>query len=264
MRYSDRRIAGLPMIVIAMMLVGAGSRPLAADGWQWSLTPYLWGSSLALDVEVDDQQVVGGDVSFGDLLDKLDFAGQIHFEGRKNEFGFFADLTYIDLSDDPKVFEDVEDVPGTITARGDLEETLIEAGGVWNPSGDGTGFELLFGTRILDIDQEIDLQFSEPGIPDDRVDFSKTFYDAMVGVRYLGAFSDSWTYRARIDFSAGDTEGTWNGLLGLGYTFGSRDQFSVLFGYRHMEVEVESERPEGRVESELTMSGPIAGFQFAF
>ncbi len=55
---------------------------------------------------------------------------------------------------------------------------------------------------------------------------------------------------------------TWNGVAALGFVFGGRDQYSVRFGYRHMEIQVDDTVEGVRVQTDLTMSGPIVGFTF--
>ena len=40
-----------------------------------------------------------GEVSFTDIVDKLEFAMMVHFEGRKGKAGFFVDAAYLSTED---------------------------------------------------------------------------------------------------------------------------------------------------------------------
>ena len=62
----------------------------------------------------------------------------------------------------------------------------------------------------------------------------------MVGTLHL--FNDRWLLNVRADIGAGDTESSWNALAVFGWKFGGDLDKALLFGWRHMEVEVEEER----------------------
>jgi len=49
-----------------------------------------------------------------------------------------------------------------------------------------------------------------------------------------------------------------------GYDFGQRDQYAVRFGYRVLEFQFEEDARRAKVETDLTMSGPVLGFTFRF
>ena len=89
------------------------------------------------------------------------------------------------------------------------------------------------------------------------------FTDGLLGVRFTGELSDRWDYLLRLDGSAGDSEGTLNAVAGFGYSFGNKGNKRFLFGYRHMQIETKREG-NSDLQVELTMSGPIAGFEFRF
>ncbi len=63
----------------------------AAEGWNWTVAPYLWASDTALDVNINDTVSGGGELDFSDLVDKLDAAFLIHFEGQRGKGGFYLD-----------------------------------------------------------------------------------------------------------------------------------------------------------------------------
>lgn len=250
-------------LTLGLLVALSGAGHAQASEWRWSITPYAWASDVGLDVEVNDREIIDSQVDVKDLIDKLDFVGSAHFEGQKGKGGFFFDLAYFDFTDDPKTFE-VTDLDASVTARGDLEQTLLEAGFLFNPSGTGERFTLLVGTRILDIDNKIDFTFSPPVIPETRVHIGETLYDGLVGFRWVAPFAERWTFIFRADASAGGTELTWNGAATVGWELGSSGRYALLLGYRYMLIELDEQDRQAQVETELTMSGFISGFRIAF
>ena len=111
------------------------------------------------------------------------------------------------------------------------------------------------------VDLSLEITFSGPGpIGPIRRTSDKSFTDFMVGGRYTHLFNDRWLFNVRADMGAGDTESSWNALATVGWRFGGDLDKAVLFGWRHMELEVE----EGGRETDVTMDGPIAGVNFRF
>jgi hypothetical protein len=72
----------------------------AAESLQWSITPYLWASQTNVDLTLRGDPVGGDTISFKDLLDQLDTAFMIHAEAGRGNWSAFADLTYLETSND--------------------------------------------------------------------------------------------------------------------------------------------------------------------
>jgi hypothetical protein len=236
----------LRILAVAFLLSWQPAR--ADNGWEWSITPYLWGSDIDFDAEVNERQL-GGSVAFSDLVDKLDMALQLHIEGHStNAWGVFGDVTYISISDDSAL-------PSGAQLDTKADVTIFELGGIYTAM---DGVDLLFGIRNMGLDTEIGVR--PPGI---TVSGDPGFTDGLLGVRFTGELSDRWDYLLRLDGSAGDSEGTLNAVAGFGYSFGNKGNKRFLFGYRHMQIETKREG-NSDLQVELTMSGPIAGFEFRF
>ena len=248
-------------VVAAAWLVTAPS-PAVAEGWSWRVTPYAWATSTTVDVEVNDRELIEGTVDFADLIDDADFAAMIRLEAQKQKLGVFFDILAADLGDEPR---SVRLGPRVVSAESDLEMTIADLGAIYNPSGDGTGFSLLFGARVIDVDQEIDLFLPESFGGEQRiVDASGTAYDGLIGARYTARFADAWSLSIWGDFSTGDTESTWNAAAVLGYRFGAEDDLVVHLGYRHMAIELDEQDRLAEVETEIAFSGPLLGLSWLF
>jgi hypothetical protein len=82
-----------------------------------------------------------------------------------------------------------------------------------------------------------------------------------VGLRYDATLAGHWSYEIAADVSSGDTDFTWSVNPSLGYTFGQRQQYQVIAGYRHLVVQFDT---APAVDVQMTLSGFLAGFRFNF
>ncbi len=238
--------------------------PAEANDWEWSLIPYVWASDMGIDLFVNDDPVVGADIGFDDILDNVDFAAQLHFEGRRNKGGFFVDLTYLDLGSSQTTGARPP-LPGGTGIHSDLRTTLFEAAGFYRPSGGTHGLDILLGGRVIDMDLTVDFTLPPPLTGTRQINPSDTFTDGFVGLRYTTPFAERWMLIARGDVGAGDSELAWNASLSLGYLVGKKRQNFVMVGYRYLDLEFKSTASGGQaVETDLTMSGPGVGFGFRY
>lgn len=141
---------------------------------------------------------------------------------------------------------------------------MYEIGGFFRPSGGTHGLDLLFGARIIDLDMVLDITLPGPLMLSTTVTSSNSFTDGFAGLRYQAPFAERWSFTLRGDAGAGDSELAWNTSALLGYHVGKQRQNIILFGYRHMEIELEDSSSGLLVQTDLTMSGPIVGFAFRF
>ena len=229
----------------------------AAEDWNWTLAPYLWASDTSLDVYVNDNNIIGGELDFSDLLDKLDAAFLIHFEGQRGRGGFFLDYIYMSLSDSTTV------PPGVVQPGADVDAGIdlgvLEAAAFFRPSGGENGLDILLGVRS--IDAELDLTITPPDPdPSERLKGSETFTDGFLGLRYGAPLGEKWFAILRGDVGSGDTELTWTASALFGRHFGENGQHNVLFGYRYMAIELEDTSENVTVATDIVMSGPILGY----
>ena len=241
--------------VLAGLVLGSSTASLsAAEGeWDWSIALYAWMSGIDSTLSVNGRDIGGIDMSFSDVVDKLDATLMLHGEGFRDHWGFFAHYLYLDISDEKK------GDGGTIDSS--LSSRIFELAGVYRPSASPEGFDVFAGLRYFSMDAKLDIT-TEDGRNRTRSDGG--FADFMVGGRYTGLITDNWFYRIRADASGGSTEGTW-GLTGTaGYRFGKELNKSVLFGYRHLEIDLEDKQGPLTVRNDMKMSGPFVAFNYAF
>lgn len=250
----------------AFFLSAAG--PVHAEDWKWTIAPYLWASDVSLDLTVNDNTTIGGDAAFKDILDKVDSVFMGHFEGRKDRWGMYLDTIYLDLNDSNSISVGPGGpILGDLTADVGMKMKLYDAGGLYRlaePDSD-VQFDLLAGVRYIDV--SVDALLTLPGPAMNMVDIrtgpSET--DLMLGARAIGKFAERWHWALRGDFSFGGSDGTYNGLASVGYTFGQSGLFTLTAGYRYMSIEMKGQTQRGQAaEADITMSGPLVGFVFNF
>lgn len=242
--------AGFAALTLAL-LATAVTPDACAEDWSWAVEPYVWASSIKADVRTESPLIEGSsELSFKDILDKLDGSVQLHVEGHAGSHGLFMDFTYIGISEDRRgTFADTDT---------ELENILIEAAWIWRLGGQpDSGPELFLGARYIDADLKVDIVPLNPVFEERVLRSGESYLDAMVGGRYTWKLSEKWYVTARGDAAFGDTEGSWNASVMAQYRTAKG---AWLFGYRHLAMEIEA----AGATTEITMTGPSFGYAFLF
>jgi hypothetical protein len=243
-----------------------------ADQWQWGATVYLWFPSLAGDTSFPTNG--GGpsiDVTAETLLDNLNFAFMGAFEGRKEPWALATDVIYLDLGNSKNATRDFGigqiGLPASVTA--DLN--LDIKGWVWTLVG---GYEalrqknftmdVLAGARMLDLEEDLHWTFkgdiSSLPIPvrTGAGHAKATQLDAIVGLKGRAIFGTerSWYIPYYVDVGTGDSDLTWQGMVGLGYTF---DSVEIAGVWRYLDYDLGN----GPIES-ISFNGPALGITLRF
>jgi hypothetical protein len=222
-----------------------------ADDWDWSITPYAWliGTEFTTTVDIPEE----GEQKFSDIGENLDFAAQLHLEGRGDRLGILLDITNLQLSDSgPK---------NDYVIRTDSRTTLLEAAATWSlQQGPGSETILFLGTRLLDVQLDLEVLPAPEQAPVFSGENDEMLVDVMLGVRHRQRVSDHWSLLARADFASGDTDFSWNASLVAARKIGESGQF--LVGYRYLNVEFR--RGDELLDPTLVVSGPMFGYSFKF
>ena len=123
--------------------------------WDWTVAPYLWASSVGLDLTVADNATIGGDAAFKDLMDKVDTAFMGHLEARKGAWGIYLDTIYLDLSESKSVAVGPGGpILGDLDADARMKMKIFDAGGAYRLSKPGADVQvdLLAGLRYIAAD----------------------------------------------------------------------------------------------------------------
>ena len=243
-------LRGRHALALAVPLVlGAGSAQ--AEDWRWSLTPYIWGISTEFSTAANGPG--GGEQDFGDIVDKLDFAAQVHLEGSGARWGFLLDATTLQTSD--RTQRDM------LELKTDAATTLVEGAAVLTAGDPEThAVDLLFGARLIGVDVDVTGRDGEGGDPVFEGTLDDTLTDAMFGVRYRTMLGQNWSFVARADAASGDPDYTANVSVVVGRQFGPRGALRI--GYRYLDVQFE--RGDELIDPALVINGPMVGYTFSF
>jgi hypothetical protein len=232
----------------------------AMDGrWHFRVAPYLWASGLEGTAGLNGIVSVPVDLSFGDALDKLDFAFLGFVEGRKDRFGFGLNIAYMNLGADV-----TGPVAGKVGLGADVRTVTLEAlvtYRVVNDEARGGLLNVLAGVRYFGNRAELTVDRNGDAIA--GTEKSLDWADALAGVRFrlpLGGGKASLDGRADIGGLGSDF--TWNLQGGLDVKLGRT--WTVDAGYRYMDVDYDKGQGLERRIWKIKYQGPYLAFSKAW
>ena len=227
----------------------------AVAGWEFTIAPYFWTAGLEGNVGAFGLPEVSVDAGFSDILDNLNFAAMAMAEVRRERFGIFLDVIYLDLETDGS------DTPGplfstaSVTATTRIITPMLE---YRIREHNGASVDGMAGARIWYAETGINLAggtLSGRGATDDE-----TWVDPAVGLKGRVPIAKNWAlggWGIIGGFGAG-SDFMWDVFFGVNYAF--NDWFSGEVGYRGMGTDF---RDNGYV-FDVTMNGPVLAAVFRF
>ena len=252
-------------VAMLMLMVFSGNAfaayPEDPDKWKFDAQIYLWGASLGGKTAAGE----GVDASFGDLLDNLEMAFMGSFSAKKDSWSMLADIIYLDL----ETTESATLPPGVagpgpvpVDAQVELKGWVVNMlGGYSIVQSEQNTFTLTAGARYLDLDTNVNIAASGGGASLVQLSESDGAWNGVIGLQGQVGFATRWYLNYLLDVGTGDSDFTWQALLGLGYAF---EHLDLKFGYRHLAWEFDDSDTFGKAFSELEFSGPYAGIKFKF
>ncbi len=261
--------------VVSLLALPAAAQELdgSEDGWQFSLTPYLWLPSVNGTFNFDVPPGAGGnpgvEVGAGQYLENLKAALMLSGEARKGSWAVFTDFIWLDFGNETAEVKSVSGPGGVVQVPVNANTTSSLEGVEWELAvsyalsrSPAATFEVLGGLRYLSLETTLDWQLAGPlGLFPQAGTFSQKeeLLDAIVGVRGKLRFGDgnNWFLPYYLDAGAGDSKLTWQAMAGVGYRFHWGD---VLGAYRHLSYE---QKGDEHIQ-DLAFSGPALAAAFRF
>ena len=182
-------------------------------------------------------------------------------EARKDKWTLLADVIYLNVSGDQTSTANLINRPVTAKLDVGLKGWIVTAAGSYAiKETDSSRLDLLAGGRYLYMDADLDFRVSAVGPFGpwrEKVSESGHVLDGIVGLRGRTSLSDKWYLTYHADIGAGDSDLTWQALVGLNYRFSKVD---AAFGYRYLKWEFD----DNDTFDDLDLSGPYAGARFSF
>jgi hypothetical protein len=265
-----RNLTALALAAVASIAFAA---PAAADDEDhFSITPYVWLPTVEGDFRFTLPRQDPNAPEFfpnvrigpNDYLENLEGVFMIAGEARYEPVSVFTDFIYLDFSRDAARLASIDNE--TPIPPIDIGTTSDLSGSLWTLAG---GYDLIIdgdwrlqafaGFRYLVVDVDVNWQLSGPiGLFPETgsVDGGEEYWDGLVGVRGEARLGD-WFIPYYVDVGGGDSELTWQGLVGIGYRWGWGD---LRLDYRYLSYE----HDEQDLVQELSLGGPAFGASFRF
>ncbi|HSX49554.1 MAG TPA: hypothetical protein VLF09_01260 [Cellvibrio sp.] len=262
------------IVPVAALFTALMSNPIIAksitNDWQFSATAYGWFPDIGGETSfrLDGTDAINVDIDT--ILDNLEMTAQGTFEARKGNWGAMIDFVYLDVGASDSRTRNIElggqPLPGSVTTAGDfdLKSLFVTFAGTYqlvdNP---GLASDLLFGARVASLDQTFSWKFTgdfgsiTPPPRTGAREASDDQVDVIVGAKgrwALGA-ERKWVIPFHIDIGAGDSDLTFQAMVGLGYTFEWGD-FGAAWRYLDYDMKV------GGAIAGIDFNGPALGATF--
>jgi outer membrane protein OmpA-like peptidoglycan-associated protein len=225
------------------------------EGWQFELTPYIWGANVDGDLTVGQQKA---DID-NDLWENLDngFMGMAVIS--YNRLVLYMDLDYLELSDDAETKNGVL-VPSGTKIKSNTDVTIATAGLGWrfDTWGEDGTLDVLLGVRNTNLDLEL-----EGG--GEKLSRDTDVTDPLLMLRPSWQISERWRFNPTLSVGLGGDSDTTYELMPQ-FQFKATDYFALRFGYKRLYYDVNSGHKYNTDyrSFEGSFSGPFIGFGWTF
>jgi len=265
------RRTALIFVAAAVLLPSVSHAQGNTDAWQWRASVYGWFPGIKGETQFPSG--AGGpsiNVDADTLIENLKMAFMGTLEARQGRWGGLADWFYADVGDSKAGTRDFSiqgqqlSVGTTANLSLDAKTNILTLAGTYSwIDRNEYSTSVVFGARMLNMDQTLDWAFAGTGplgvARSGRAEVSATNWDAIVGMRGRARFGDElrWFVPYHFDIGAGNSDLTWQAIVGLGYSFSWGD---VGVAWRYLDYEFKSSE---RLQS-ITFNGFAAGVSFKF
>ncbi len=264
-------LPALAALVLGMPVTTGAQAQMKADDLRFRATIYGWFPGISGTTEFPSG--AGGpsfNVNAKDLVDDLKIALMGTLEVQSGKWGGVVDWVYSDVGGDKSGTRNFS-IRGQTLAAGvtanlnvDVKTNILGLAGTYSFVEDpATSIGLVFGARMLDVDQTLNWAFNGTGplgiAAAGTTEVSGTNWDAIIGLRGRARFGSDlrWFVPYYADVGGGNSKFTWQAIVGLGYSFSWGDVGVV---WRYLDYEFKSGEP---IQT-LTFNGVAAGVSFTF
>lgn len=260
MRLSFRKLSMMLFCSIILLHVLCHTALAESSGsgiWQFQLAPYAWlagqdGTVATLiglppaDIDIDFWDDI-----FGNINGAIFLVG----EARKEKFGVFMDLAYVNIE-----IDDAALVPFFSSIVSQTESWIVSGAGFYRiVEKTGAFLDFLAGIRYWSVDSTLELR---PGfLPGRNVSNKEDWVDPLVGMKGFSSLGESKFFisggLAIGGFGVG-SDFMWDVNVNLGYRW--TDTFSTTLGYRYLDVDYED---DGFLY-DVAQNGPVLGLSWRF
>ena len=233
------------------------------DGWRYHGAIALFAATSTKGEVTVDGTSADIDLDLQDALEYLDFTATGRFEAWNGNFGLIAEGHYIGLSESATVTEgdfagNTVDVDSTQAWLSLMAGYRLALGSFAN--GRPYAFDVQGGARYNRLTQSI---VGSGGALD--AGGTERWWEPVVATRFTWGLADGWDGSVLLDASGFGTNGndlSWSATLGIARRF--NDSSSLVFGWRHYDIDFQTNRAAGPFGADLSSSGPFIGYAHTF
>jgi len=268
----------------AQQPISSGQPAASTSGWTFDITPYVWFSTINVDMNLNLPPALGGSVStstsagFGDILSHINFGAMVAADARYDRFSLLTDFLYLNAGGVGSNIKSVnfrDQAPILISKSLETSAGIrlsvpiwTLAGGYTVAQGDWGNFDAIAGFRYLGVHGTLNysLALTLTGPRGNGATFG--------GVGGVSGDAGIWNgiggFRGRIliqdtgffipyyfDIGAGGSNLTWQIASGVGYQTRYAD---LSLTYRYLSFEQGS----GSIVQNLNIRGPMIAATFRF
>jgi hypothetical protein len=264
------RVGLTAMVTLAASLLPLATHAQSVDDWKWQASVYGWfpsiGGKTSFPPPSGNPTI---DIDADTIIENIKFVFMGSIEGQRGKWGLWTDLIYLNVDGSKSATRDVTIGRQALPVGVDLNADLDIKAWVWSIAGTYSviatpehTMQLLAGTRLLDLEEKLNWQFNGnigalPLAASGSSSVSESVWDGIIGVKGRASFGANreWFVPYYLDIGTGQSDFTWQGLIGIGYQF---HWGAVTAAYRYLDYEFKSGK---RLES-LNLSGPLVGVTF--
>jgi len=248
-------LTGAALGAPAMAQNAATPAPLvqpAASGWNFTAEIYGWMPSL--NPELTSGQDL--EIDFNDILDSLQFTFMGAFKAKKDRWGLFADVVYLDIEQSKKGSISVGPVEIADRLSVEMKSWIVTLGTSYEfAQTQSSTFEVVGGARYLSVETVIDATI---GPISKGIDETDTVWDGFIGLAGKTRLNDKWSLTYYGDVGGGGSDLTWQAHASVDYSL--NDKIDLTAGYRHLDWQFDDFGPL----DELYVTGPYVGAKYRF
>lgn len=235
--------------LIASMMLISTQAIAETSGWQWQVTPWLWGAGMKGEVGAfRGVPALHVDKSFDEILKETRFSGFVEFSAQRDRLIVDTELMYIRTKEarsgnGEKFTLRTNQLIGTI------------APGYRIADDPAYSLDLLLGVRYWDINNSLSLDSSKVTA---RYEEGISWWDGMAGLRGWFALSERWSLLTKADVGSGGSRKTWQLTGALTYQMTPDIAFST--GWKTMSVDYQRDSHT----YDTIMRGPLFAVTWVF
>jgi hypothetical protein len=257
---------------LALLCIAPGvSRAQSTNDWRFEASIYAYLPTISGTSTFPPQG--GGSsasVDIATILDNLKMTFMGSFEARRGPWGLLVDVIYLDVGDTREQSQGLSiggiGIPADVDAKVsyDLKGWVSTFAGTYRlVANQGYTGDVLVGTRVLNMRPSLSWQLtgnvaSIPVLDQQGSREEETQdWDLIVGFKGRASLAPDgrWFVPYYLDVGTGESQFTWQAMVGIGYAFGWGD---VVGSWRYIDYRMESGKPL----ADLRFNGPAIAAVF--